>query len=149
MPKKYAADDTLTDIVQQILRSGHFSEAMNFTIKALYARGSPPGYREAASCHKMSEAVRAVSGVDFILIFWTTPWNAATVEERQVLLVHELHHIAVKDGKPALRRHAGDFCEIPKHDRFCVELAKKIPIPPMLRKGSLVQTTLFEVAEVS
>lgn len=133
---KYVHDPNLQKVVEDIVNSGEFDEFItDFKVVAVFAKGKAPADREAASCRKIANAIRTVSKIDFLLVFWREPWDQMTSPERHKLVVHEIMHIGVNDkGEPKIRRHSGDFCEIPEHDKESAELAKKIPISAALRK---------------
>jgi predicted metallopeptidase len=134
--EKYIEDPQLAHVIAETLESTELLPyAQAFEIKAVFARGKAREGRESASCRRQSQAWRTVTGVDYLLVFWTDDWEAMTTERRHRTVVHELLHIRPnKNGDPGLRRHQGDFCEIEAHDKESADLAKKIPISPTLRK---------------
>jgi predicted metallopeptidase len=139
---EYSTDDPLDEIIEDELKSGKFPDAAEMRVKAVFAKGSAPAHKEAASCRKVPAILRLIGDYDFVLVFWTNQWNSYTVQQRHRLVVHELWHItANKNGDPKLRPHGGDFCEIPEHDKHSEQLAKEIPLPEQLAKGPL-QVTL-------
>jgi predicted metallopeptidase len=133
--EKYVHNPHLQKAVDDVLESHAFQATRDFKIVAVFAKGKAPADREAASCRKMSNAIRKATGLDFLLVFWTAEWDLSTKAQRHRLIVHELMHIGVNDeGNPKIIRHHDNFCEIPEHDRASGELAEKIPISPALDK---------------
>lgn len=125
---KYQTDPILQQIIDEYVPSGAFPEAEGRVIVALFAKGKPPTRAEAASCHKVPETMKVISGVDYYLTFWSSVWMKMAEDERHVTVCHELHHIATDDnGKPSIRRHEGDFCEIPEHDKESQRIAASLP----------------------
>jgi predicted metallopeptidase len=138
--EKYTHDANLQRAVDDVI-DGHedFSKLVkgaDLKVVALFAKGRAPRDRqEAASCHKVSNAIRTVRDIDFYITFWREPWDQMTTQDRHKLIVHELKHIGISDkGQPKITGHSGDFCEIPEHDKESAELAKRIPLSPSLRK---------------
>jgi predicted metallopeptidase len=132
MPK-YATDDALNEIVAGVLKSGEFPDAEDMRVKAVFAKGSAPAHKEAASCRKVPAILRLVGDYDFVLVFWTNDWNSKTNEERLVTVCHELWHISQNDeGQPKIRPHGGDFCELPEHDIHSKALAKRVKPPAIM-----------------
>jgi predicted metallopeptidase len=132
---KYSHDPNLQRAVDDVRKAADFAEISDFKIVAVFAKGKAPADREVASCRKVPNAIRAVSGLDFLLVFWRTPWDEETTFERHRTIVHELMHVDITDdGEPKVRRHQGDFCEIPQHDKESYALAKKISISPYLQR---------------
>ena len=130
----------LNDILQQYVKAG-FPEAQGFSIRGVFVSGNcPEGRLEAAHCRKIPDDIRTVTGLDFLLVFWANPWAAMTADERHVLICHELHHIANKDDKPAIRPHGDDFCEIPHHDKKSQEIAAAIKPSSLLAAGKIQVT---------
>lgn len=142
--EKYVRDPNLQKAVEEIRENDAFNDTEGFTVVPLFAKGHSSEHREAASCRKVPKPIRKVTNVDFLLIFWREDWDAMTLKERHRIIVHELMHVDATDaGEPALRRHSGDFCEIPEHDKESEELAAKITIPQALKKFD-TQATLGE-----
>lgn len=132
MPK-YGVDDALTRIIEDVLASGQFPDTEGLRIKAVFAKGSAPAHKEAASCRKVPTILRLIGEYDFVLVFWTNDWNSKTNQERLETVCHELWHVTVNDqDEPKLRPHAGDFCELPEHDAHSKALAKRIPAPRIM-----------------
>jgi hypothetical protein len=133
--EKYTHNSHLQKAVDDVLSNEAFRAVADFKVAAVFAKGRAPADREAASCRKVPGPVRVVSRIDFLLVFWTTDWDAMPTSERHRTIVHECMHVGINDkGDPKIRRHSGDFCEIPEHDKESAELAKKIPISPALEK---------------
>ena len=134
--KRYTRDPRIQRIVDDVRESTEFDDCVrDFKIIAVFAKGERKSSQEAGRCRKVSAAVRLVTGLDFILIFWTIPWDEMTNDQRHQLVIHEIYHIdANDDGEPRLRLHGGDFCEIPEHDKVSMELAQKISMSPSLGK---------------
>ena len=142
MPTRYKVDDGLSEIVKELLKSEEFPDSEGFRIKAVFAQGSAPGHKEAASCRKIPALLRLLGDYDFVLVFWTNNWNQLTNDERLVLVCHELWHITKNDEEePKLRPHRGDFCELPEHDVHSKALAKRIT-PPTIMATMPRQVTL-------
>ena len=142
MPTKYKVDDGLSEIVKEVLESGQFPDTEGFRIKAVFAKGSAPAHKEAASCRKIPALLRLLGDYDFVLVFWTNDWNSKTNQERLETVCHELWHVTANDeDEPKLRPHAGDFCELPEHDIHSKALAKRIP-PPQIMATLPRQVTL-------
>ena len=133
--EKYTHNPHLQKAVDEVLGNEAFQAVAEFKVVAVFAKGKAPADREAASCRKMPGAIRTVSGIDFLLVFWTSEWDAMPTPERHRTIVHECMHIGSNDkGDPKIRRHGGDFCEIPEHDKESLELAKQISVSPSLAK---------------
>jgi hypothetical protein len=133
--EKYTHNPHLQKAVDDVLSNEAFRAVAELTVKAVFAKGKAPADREAASCRKVPGPVRAVTKVDFLLVFWTKEWDAMPTPERHRTIVHECMHVGMNDnGDPKIRRHGGDFCEIPEHDKESMELAKQIPVSPSLSK---------------
>lgn len=133
--EKYTRNPRLQKAVDDVLSNGAFREVAEFKVVALFAKGKAPADREAASCRRIPNAIRTVSGIDFLLVFWTAEWDAMATKEHHRTIVHECMHVGSNDNcDPKIRRHGGDFCEIPEHDKESAELAEKIPISPALEK---------------
>ena len=133
--EKYTHNPHLQKAVEDVMQAPAFQTITDFKIVAVFAKGRAPADREAAACRKIPNAIRTVSRNDFLLVFWTAEWDTMTTPERHRTIVHELMHVDHNDkGDPKIRRHSGDFCEIPEHDKESTELAKKIPVSPSLRK---------------
>jgi len=133
--EKYVHDPRLQKAVEDVMGHETFAPVHDFKVVAVFAKGKAPADREAASCRKISNAIRTVSGIDFLLTFWTAEWDLMKRSERHRIIVHELMHVGINDkGDPKVRRHSGDFCEIPEHDKESAELAKTIPISTSLDK---------------
>jgi hypothetical protein len=131
--EKYTHNPHLQKAVDDVLGHQAFQPVAEFKVVAVLAKGKAPADREAASCRKIPNAIRTVSGIHFLLVFWTAEWDAMTTAERHRTIVHECMHIGSNDdGEPKIRCHGGDFCEIPQHDKESLELAKQIPIPASL-----------------
>lgn len=146
---KYKVDDLLNDVLKEYVRVG-FPEAQGFKIKGIFVSGNAPeGRREAAHCRKIPEDIRAVTGLDFLLVFWANPWSAMTAEERHILICHELHHIMDDDGKPALRSHGGDYCEISEHDKVSKNIANGIKQSSLLSSGEIQVTFPMKASPVT
>ncbi len=132
---KYLHDPNLQRAVDDVMEAQDFEAVREFKVVAVFAKGKAPAEREAASCRKMPNAIRTVSEIDFLLVFWTSAWEKMTTPDRHRLIVHELMHVGINEkGEPKIRRHSGDFCEIPEHDKESAELAKKVPTSVALRK---------------
>lgn len=140
--KKYWEDAALTTVVEQVRQSGQFPDAEDFKIRVLYVNGKPPEEGDvAAKCIKVADHLRVISHVDFVLLFWKSAWDLMVPETRFTTICHELHHIdQTENGKPKIRRHGGDFCEIPEHDKESRQLAKMIEIPSLLAKAPMQAT---------
>ncbi|MGB9021950.1 MAG: putative metallopeptidase [Candidatus Bathyarchaeia archaeon] len=130
---KYTRDLNLQRAVDDVMGSSEFKGITDFKVAAVFSRGNSPEDREAASCRKIPNSIRTVTGIDFLLVFWRTPWDIMSKSKRHRTIVHELMHVDhTEKGEPKIRRHSGDFCEIPEHDNESAELAKKIPMSSAL-----------------
>lgn len=142
---EYRDDEALTAIVQEALSSGEFPDVPDgMRVKAVFAKGSAPAHkREAAACKKVGQLEREFGDYDFFLIFWTNPWNAATIEHKWEMVMHECHHMTEnKEGQPKIRQHGGDFCELPEHDVYSRAAAKRVPMPVIMK--SQTQQVTFD-----
>ena len=135
MPVEYQVDDALNETIQELLKGGEFPDAEGMRVKAVFAKGSAPGHKEAASCRKIPRLLRLLGDYDFVLVFWSNNWNQLTTEDRLILLCHELWHVRKNpEEEPTLRPHGGDFCELPEHDAHSRALAKRVTPPAVMAR---------------
>jgi hypothetical protein len=116
-----AALNELAHKVQAVLPELFESEGARYV--AFYSSVEPDHI--GGKCRKLDGAVRHRTGDDFWLLIHREPFLQADLFHKLRILIHEIHHM-VKDGNAwVVRRHAGDFCEISLHDKYCYRLSLK------------------------
>jgi len=128
--EKYVENGKLEVLVNEILTKwdgDELADAETFQWKILFTNGSLGDEEVAGKCRKIDGPIRYLWGVDYLLLIHKPSFDAGTPREKTRILVHELHHIAQSEnGEPQIRKHAGDFCSIPEHDKLSYRIAEAI-----------------------
>ena len=91
--------------------------------KAFYSKHEPE--ERGGKCRKLDGAVRYQENRDYYILIHYQPFVEMDDLHRVRIIIHELNHILKEKENFVVRHHAGDFCEIAEHDRFCYRLALK------------------------
>lgn len=75
---------------------------------------------------RVEGSIRYKTGIDFMILINKPNYVGATIEEKARIALHELYHIDEENGKPRIRRHYDDFCELPNHDKFSRDLYERV-----------------------
>ncbi len=122
--RDYQDDDALDALAHRIQSSlPELIEATESRFRAFYSSVEPDHI--GGKCRKLDGAVRHRTGDDYWLLIHQDPFLRADDLHKFRILVHEIHHIAKEGNSWVIRRHSGDFCEIPEHDRYSYRLALK------------------------
>lgn len=135
---KFEFSEEADALAKQILsaKDESLSDAGIFSFKIIIVdRKSWRDY--AGLCWKQSPIHKFLLDTDFLILIKKDYWLESKFDEKAKLLIHELHHIASRPlsksdkenrtaPKPATRRHAGDFCEIPEHDMYSIQTLDRI-----------------------
>lgn len=130
MTQRYESDGKLPILVKEILdnyRGNELNDAKAFQWRVIFTNQTLGHEEVAGKCTKVDGAIRFLWSNDFIIQLHKPTFDASTAIEKVRIIVHELHHIGKDDhDEPAIRRHAGDFCEIPAHDKLSYKIAGEI-----------------------
>jgi hypothetical protein len=130
MPHRYEEDGHLPVLVKEILdsyRGSELNDAKAFQWRVLFTTQTLGHEEVAGKCTRVDGAIRFLWSNDFIILIHKPTFDSATTLEKTRILVHELHHIGKDEhDEPTIRRHAGDFCEIPAHDKLSYKVAHEI-----------------------
>ncbi|SRR6266567_1012119 len=126
--EKYQEDGHLSVLFNELLKeSPELREASQFQWRIIFTNNSLGDEEVAGKCQKISGAISYLWGVDFMILIQKSHWDAATPLEKTRILVHEATHMAESEkGEPKVRRHEGDFCSIPAHDKNSYRIAEAI-----------------------
>ena len=130
MTQRYESDGKLPILVKEILdayKGNELNDAKAFQWRVIFTNQTLGHEEVAGKCTKVDGAIRFLWSNDFIIQLHKPTFDAATALEKVRIIAHELHHIGKDDhDEPAIRRHAGDFCEIPAHDKLSYKIAGEI-----------------------
>lgn len=132
--ERYLEDGKLSVLAKEILDQTALADigdplhdAEKFQFKIIFVNGSLGDEEAAGKCKKIEGAISYLWGIDYLILIQKTLFDAATPLEKTRVLVHELYHILASDkGEPEIRKHWGDYCSIPSHDKFSYEVASAI-----------------------
>jgi hypothetical protein len=127
---KFQEDGHLSVLFNELLKNYdgiELNDANTFQSRILFTNNSLGDEEVAGKCMKISGVIRHLWGVDFIVLIQKTCWDAATPLEKTRILAHEAHHMKEsEDGEPTVRKHGGDFCSIPEHDKQSYRIAELV-----------------------
>jgi predicted metallopeptidase len=115
------------EVIEEVEAIDQPIDAGIFQWKILFTNTNLGDEEIAGKCKKIDGAIRYIYGIDFLILIQKETWDAASPLEKTRILVHELTHIAQGEkGDPQIRKHAGDFCSIPEHDKQSYKIAEAI-----------------------
>lgn len=130
MTERYSEDGQLSILAKQILdtyEGNDLDDAKTFQWRILFTSQTLGHEEVAGKCTKVDGAIRYLWSNDFIILIHRQSFDSATDLEKVRIIAHELHHIGKNEhDEPAIRRHEGDFCEIPSHDKRSFKIAGEI-----------------------
>ncbi|MDG6934354.1 MAG: hypothetical protein JRN68_06615 [Nitrososphaerota archaeon] len=143
--EKYQGSEELTRLADEILEAAPewLYDAREFDFDILFSNVDSEHY--GGKCKKNDDLTRFKTHKDFEIIIYKPNFDRVKPDEKARIVIHELRHIMKDDkGRPAVRRHEGDFCEIPSHDMFSKNVYSRIKdrIPTLTKMP--FQTTMEE-----
>jgi len=128
--ERYSEDAHLTGLANEICKiydGSELRDASTFQKRIIFTNSSLGEEEIAGKCKKIDGAIRFLWGNDFLILIHKPTWDASPPLEKTRILVHELLHIAEgEDGEALTRKHGGDFCAIPSHDKQSYRIAEGI-----------------------
>jgi Putative phage metallopeptidase len=130
LTERYQEDGKLTVLAGEVLkayRGDALNDAKAFQFRIIFTTQTLGHEEVAGKCTKIDGAIRYLWSNDFIILIKKDEFEKATAIDKTRIIVHELHHIGKNEhDEPAIRRHMGDFCEIPAHDKLSYGIARQI-----------------------
>ena len=143
--ERYEESSELTSLAHEIAAaSKHLSESSTFNWGLVFTSIEQEHY--GGKCRRLDEAMRFKTELDYLIVIYKEHFEKMKPDEKVALIVHELHHIVSSSrGNPQLRKHGGDYCEIPSHDKFSQDIAASIigKLPTITKMP--FQTTMEEL----
>ena len=136
LEEKYEDSEELSSLAKTIL-SAHdedLKDAELFSFRIIFTKRHFKHY--AGVVKRLGDAFRYLFNTDYIILVNEEEYNDAAFEKKAFIVIHELHHIM--DGRkaaqimakvapyPKLRRHQGNYCELPEHDTFSKDIYERI-----------------------
>jgi hypothetical protein len=105
-----------------------FADARIAKFKIFFTDKDPSQRHFAGYCRRLDGATKHRTGLDYFIVIFKPAFEEFTIEEKFLVLIHELHHILLEEtdeGKIIykLRKHNEDvegstFCELPGDDEY-------------------------------
>lgn len=140
LEKRYQHEDPdLRDLTNFILSVApeEFTDVKEVTFKIMFSLRAIA--QHSGQCRKLEDSVRYELKTDFLIQIWKEEFEERSKADKAKLIIHELHHIKVEDGKPIIRKHneAENFCELPTHDLYAERVFQKIRDKLLLHEKAL------------
>jgi hypothetical protein len=120
--RDYEDNDALDKLAHRVAAAvPELQEATEARFKAFYSSAEPEHI--GGKCRRLDGAVRSQTHLDYFVLVHKDPFILSDNLHRIRMLAHELYHMAREKNTFAVRRHGGDFCEIPQHDKYSYRLA--------------------------
>jgi hypothetical protein len=117
---KYEDSEELQQLCREVLFTGHpaLEDAKRFPFRIMFTTQKTMDY--AGQCSLVPAAIRWKAGFAFVIKIKKDDWETSDDEKKLLVVIHELHHIGSRSGRPKIREHneAEGFCEFPSHDEF-------------------------------
>lgn len=130
MTERYQEDGSLSLLANEILtayKGEELNDAKAFQWKIIFTTTTLGHEEVAGKCTKIDGPIRYLWENDFLILIKKDEFDRATAIDKTRILVHELHHIGKNEhDEPAIRRHIGDFCVIPSHDKLSYKIAGEL-----------------------
>jgi hypothetical protein len=127
---KYQEDASLSLLTNEILatyKGEELNDAKAFQWKIIFTTNTLGHEEVAGRCSRIDGPIAYLWDNEFLIQVKKDEFEKATALDKTRILVHELHHIGKNENdQPAIRRHVGDFCEIPAHDKLSYKIAQEI-----------------------
>lgn len=102
-----------------------FQDAKDSRFKIFFTDKDPSERHFAGYCRKLDGATKHRTGLDYFIVIYGPAFQKYSIEEKFLVLIHELHHILLGETKKGkilyqLQKHneEEDFCELPSHDKY-------------------------------
>lgn len=85
------------------------------------------GTHKGGVCKRVEGSVRYKTKLDFMITIFANQFLPLSQRDKVKLVVHELHHIHFNyKGKPSIRAHSEEYCEILSHDKLSDGITERI-----------------------
>lgn len=126
MPE-YAESKELLKLFRDVLKHSGDSLAQARGIKYLVVLTDQETDHWAGKTSVVEGAIRFKTGFQFTIKIVADEFQSSNDPQKVKIVIHELNHIDFNEkGSPKIRRHEGDFCEIPEHDKFSETIYQEI-----------------------
>jgi len=150
LSEKFEESKVLEEFAEEILSEvKELEDATFFKWKIMFAKRKF-AMHFGGVCRRLGDPIRFKTGLDYLILISKDEFELISPDQKVALVIHELNHIETKgkdrfgEWRPTIRRHHGNYCEIPQHDSFSRGLAEPIVKKLKTLKKLTTQTILAE-----